>query len=333
MGTIGNLDDPRLMYDYASRERGTVEPDEKRARFQWASEVAYKNVHRIVTRGYDTTELAEQGYGVCDVIFIDFQARIPLEEELKMLNYCMIMTLEDGLSSPANMARIVGTSKTILTQAAGASILAFGHAYGAFDAFGKMLNKGLALVEEGKTPAEAAMIIAKDNIGQPHLGVSELMLKDPAARRMIARAEKLGVDEKYTPFMKEVVKAVQELSDEPVDIDMLGATGVAMFDIGFSPEATWAVLAVTRAFAAGCHFMEEVECEPPVRLGEQLTPKELYVGQEDRPVPSLKDRSKTVNSGQFATPEEWKKGFDEKQKLRGTGWAIVEEIEDPRKMQ
>ena len=333
MGIIGNLDDPRLPYDYANREKGTVPPDESRARFQWASEVAYKNVHRIVTRGYDTTELVEQGYGVCDIIFIDFQSRIPLEEELKMLNYCMIMALEDGLSSPANMARIVASSKIILTQAAGASILAFGHAFGAYDAFGKMLNKGLALVEEGKPMAEAAGIIAKENMGQPHLGVSELMLEDPAAKRMIARAEKLGLAEKYIPFMKEIIKAVQALSDEPVDIDMLGAMGAAMFDIGFSPEATWAVLAVTRAFAAGCHFMEEVECEPPVRLGEPLTPKELYVGQEDRPVPSLKERDKAVHSGQFATPAEWKKGFDTKQKMRGTGWAIVEEIADPRKMQ
>jgi hypothetical protein len=50
-------------------------------------------------------------------------------------------------------------------------------------------------------------------------------------------------------------------------------------------------------------------------------------------VPSLKERDKAVHSGQFATPAEWKKGFDAKQKMRGTGWAIVENIADPRKMQ
>ena len=63
----------------------------KRDRFQWVSEVAYKNVHRIVARGYDTTELVEQGYGLTDVLFIDFQARIPLVEEDKMLNYVMVV--------------------------------------------------------------------------------------------------------------------------------------------------------------------------------------------------------------------------------------------------
>ena len=74
---IGNLSDPKLPYDYMNRETGTVPFDKSRAPFQWVSEVAYKNVHRIVARGYDTTELVEQGYGVVDILFVDFQARIP----------------------------------------------------------------------------------------------------------------------------------------------------------------------------------------------------------------------------------------------------------------
>ena len=84
---IGNLSDSRLPYDYMNREHGTVPLNPDRPSFQWVSEVAYKNIHRIVARGYDTTELMEQGYGVVDMLFIDFQARIPTEEEEKMLNY------------------------------------------------------------------------------------------------------------------------------------------------------------------------------------------------------------------------------------------------------
>ena len=68
-GKVGNLDSPKMPFDYGSREYGTVPPDEKRARFQWVSEVAYKNVHRIVSRGYDTSEVMEEGYGVVDMLF------------------------------------------------------------------------------------------------------------------------------------------------------------------------------------------------------------------------------------------------------------------------
>jgi len=329
---MGSLNDKRLPYDYKNRECGTVPADTTRAPFRWLSEVAYKNAHRIVARGYDTTELVEAGYGLIDVIFVDFQARIPTVEESKMLDYVMILSLEDGLSMPAILARTAAKSKTYLTQACGTSILAFGHAYGAYSAFGNMLDKYLAGVgKEGKSEGEVAEILVKENLNNEALGVSSLMLKDPAGKRIFARAENLGVADKYIAFTKKVVQAAQKISEEPVDLDMLGATGATLMDLGFSPEAAWSIMAVTRAFATGSHFCEEMERENYVRLGQTLTPKEDYDGPADRPVPSLEERAKHAKPGQAHTPEEWKKAFLERQKIHGSGWAVVEEIKLPPK--
>jgi citrate synthase len=326
---IGNLDDPRLPYDYDKRPYGTVPMDNTRPPFQWVSEVAYKNAYRIVARGYDTTHLVEEGYGLVDILFIDFQSRIPLIEEEKMLNYVMILALEDGLSMPAVLSRIVARSKTFLTQACGTSILAFGHAYGAFSAFGNMLIEGLAQVEEGKPMDAVAMELVKDRLGDPALGVSDLMLKDPAAKKMFIRAEELGVAGEHIAFTKAVVKASQQLSDDPVDLDMLGAIGATMMDLGFSPEATWAIIAITRSFGAGAHYIEEVEREGYTSLGQELTPKDFYDGPADRPVPPLEDREKIAKPAQTFTPDEWKQAFEERKKLHGSGYAIIEEVKDP----
>ena len=329
---IGNLGDPKLPFDYSKRPYGTVPEDSTRPPFRWLSEVAYKNVHRIVARGYDTTELMEAGYGLVDMLFVDFQSRIPLIEEEQMLNYIMILALEDGLSMPAMLSRIVARSKTFLTQACGASILAFGHVYGAYSAFGNMLIDGLEEIEEeGKTMEEVALEIVQDNLDNPALGASGLMIKDPAAKRMFARAEKLGVAGKHIAFTKEIVKAAQQISDTPVDLDMLGAIGATMMDLGFTPEATWVVIAITRSFGAGAHYIEEVEREGMSALGQELTPKELYDGPEDRPVPTLAERSKFTDSAQTYTTEAWKKAFEERKKLHGSGFAIIEEVEDPSK--
>ena len=148
---------------------------------------------------------------------------------------------------------------------------------------------------------------------------------------MLARAEKLGVAGKYIAFMKEIVQAAQKQSAEPVDIDMLGATGATMMDLGFSAEATWAILAVTRALAAGAHYIEEIERHPYMRLGEALTPKEDYDGPADRPVPPIKDRPTVAKSGVSKSVDEWAQAREERKKLVGSGYAIVEEIEDPSK--
>ncbi len=329
---IGNLDSPKNPFDYYEREYGTVPQDTKRAPFQWVSEVAYKNVHRIVTRGYDTTELMEEGYGVIEVLFVDYQARIPTIEEGQMLNYVMIMALEDGISSPAAISRIVARSKTFLTQACGASIMAFGHAYGAYSAFGNMLEKYLTLAEEQNLSLpDAAKLLVDDYLHDEALGVSDLMLQDPAAKRMLARAEKLGVSGKYIEFTKHVVLAAQDAADGPVDLDMLGATGATMMDLGFTPEATWAVLAVTRSFAAGAHYIEEVEREGSSRLGQQLTPKEDYDGPADRPVPPIAERAAHATSAVCKNPHEWKLRFENMKNVRGSGFKIVEEIHDPSK--
>jgi citrate synthase len=249
-----------------------------------------------------------------------------------MLNYVMIMALEDGLSAPAAISRIVARSKTFLTQACGASIMAFGHAYGAYSAFGNRLEHYLKRVDQGGiSPEAAAELLVKENLHDEALGVSDLMLKDPAAKRMIARAEKLGVAGKYIAFTKQVVKAAQSAFDEPVDLDMLGATGATMMDLGFTPEATWAILAVTRSFAAGAHYIEEVEREGSNRLGQELTPREDYDGPADRPVPPLSERDKYAKSAICRTPQEWSARFEEMKKVRGSGFSIVEEIEDPSK--
>ena len=329
---IGNLGSRKNPFDYHAREYGTVPRDTKRAPFQWVSEVAYKNVHRIVTRGYDTTELMEEGYGVIEVLFVDYQARIPTIEEEKMLNYVMIMALEDGISSPAAISRIVARSKTFLTQACGASIMAFGHAYGAYSAFGNRLDDYLKMVDtDNLTIQQAAELLVEKNLDDEALGVSNLMLKDPAAQRMIARARKLGIAGKYIEFTEAVVEAAKKASSGPVDLDMLGATGAVMLDLGFSPEATWAILAVTRSFAAGAHYIEEVEREGTTRLGQPLTPKEDYDGPADRPVPPLSDRPRLDRSAICKTPTEWKNRFESMKSVRGSGFAIVEEVEDPSK--
>jgi citrate synthase len=329
---MGNLDDKRLNYNYRARERGTVPQVLDRAPFQWVSAVAYKNIHRIVSRGFDTTELVEAGYGIVDVLFVDYQARIPTIEEHKMLDYILILSLDDGLSQPAMMARTVASSKTIITQAAGASVLAFGHAFAAYSVLGNMLETYLLKVDSGALSlSEAAELLVKENLKNEALGVSSLMLKDPAAKRIFARAEKLGVAGRYINFMKEVVKEAQKQSKEPVDLDMLGATGAAMLDLGFSPESSWAIVAVTRAMGTGAHAIEEIEtAEQYARLGQVLTPKEDYVGPEDRPVPSLEDRPKV--GGQTHDLEAWHKLLEERKKLGASGFAIVEPIEDPRKL-
>ena len=329
----GTLNDPRLRYDYSNREIGTL-PEDGREGFKWVSEVAYKNIHRIVSRGYDTTEVVEAGYGMTDILFIDYQARIPFVEEREVLDYLLLIGLEDGLSGPAVLARTIARGKNYITQSCGGSVLAFGHAYASYDATGKMLAKYLAKVEEdGMSLADAAALLVKENAKEDHFGISDRYLKDPTARRILDYVEKKLPSVKtikYVPFMKEVVKAAKA-SLGNVDIDLIGAMTAAMMDLDFSPEAAWCIMAVTRAFGASSHAIEELEREDFDYLGSTLTPKEWYDGPADREVPDLDTRN-GFSGAQATNAKEWQDAWKEKEKLTGSGYAIKFYIEDPRKV-
>jgi citrate synthase len=233
---------------------------------------------------------------------------------------------------PAAMSRLTARSKTFLTQACGASILAFGHAYGAYDAIGKRLVTALEKVHAGEITMDAA---AANYVREFHddeaFGVSDLMLKDPAAKRLLARAAKLGVAGEHVALMEKIVEEAQKASASPVDIDLLGAIAPVMGDLGFTPEATWTLIAVTRSIGTGAHFIEEVEREGYTRLGETLTPKDMYDGPEDRPVPPFAEGKQQARLAQTHTLEEWKAEFERRKELNGSGFGIEEKIEDPSK--
>jgi hypothetical protein len=127
------------------------------------------------------------------------------------------------------------------------------------------------------------------------------------------------------------VEKAQAVSGEPIDLDMLGAMGSVMMDLGFTAEATWAILAVTRSFAAGAHFIEEIERNEYRKLGQVLTPKEMYDGEADRPVPPLAERRENSKPALSTNLDEWAKAEEELKSVWGSGASIHEEIEDPSK--
>ena len=73
----------------------------------------------------------------------------------------------------------------------------------------------------------------------------------------------------------------------------------------------------------------EAEREGYTLLGQELTPQTSYDGPEDRPVPPVEDRDAFAKPAQTFTLEEWRQAFEERKKLHGSGFAIVEEVKDP----
>jgi citrate synthase len=103
--------------------------------------IAYKTEEKTVLRGYDLSELAEEGYSFCDAMFVLFQGRIPTEAEEKMLRYEMGSFLEHSMSPSAASALAVTAGRPNLPTAVAAGVMTFGGVHGPGAAHGYMMNK------------------------------------------------------------------------------------------------------------------------------------------------------------------------------------------------
>ena len=92
-------------------------------------------------RGYNLSDLAEEGYSFCDALFVLYQGRIPTEAEEKMLKYEMGVFLEHSMSPSAAGAIGVSAGRPNLPCTIAAAVSTFGGVHGPGAAHGYMLNK------------------------------------------------------------------------------------------------------------------------------------------------------------------------------------------------
>lgn len=311
---------------------------QEREPFRWTSTLSFKNISMINLRGYDTSELAENRYTVADILFILFQSRIPKKNEVKMLNYLTILFLDEGMSPSTVVSRIAIRGRPFITQAIGAGIEVFGHQYGSVQDFGNIMSSNIEkALNEKKSLKEMAKLLVDDYLkaGKEFPGVHlENVHADIPAHRTLKRAETLGTAGIYQEFFTEVLKALNDHRKKEgkseLHPDMVGAGGSALLDLGFSPESSWAILIVCRAYGCGAHCIEEMERGP---LGQYGVPQKgfeeyEYDGTKLKPVPPIEERDKYTKPIKSSTVEEWKQKVEEQKKIKGIGWTILKEEDE-----
>ena len=281
--------------------------------------IAYKTEEKTVLRGYDLSELAEEGYSFCDAMFVLFQGRIPTEGEEKMLKYEMGEFMEHSMSPSAASAISVIAGRPNLPTAVAASIMTFGGVHGPGAAHGYMMNQYIERARvEGKTLDEMAKILVDDymDAGEPVMGMGQPQHRfgDPRAEPTHLKQEELGIDGVYLEFQRAVEKHFHARREQEgksyVGVNVVGAGNTALMEIGFSPNAGWCIGSVARGYSCAAHAIYAMKRgrawaasknEPMVQMLDLSMIK--YVGPADRETPSQAERQqyarKQKESGEY----------------------------------
>ena len=169
--------------------------------------ISYKTEEKTVMRGYNLSDLAEEGYSFYDAMFVLFQNRIPTEDEEKMLKYEMGVFLEHSMSPSAVGAIGVSAGRPNLPVCVAAAVSTFGGVHGPGAAHGYMLNKYLERAKkEGKTVDEMAKTLVDEymDAGRPVMGMGQPQHidSDPRAEPIHLRQEELEIEGVYLEFQR-----------------------------------------------------------------------------------------------------------------------------------
>ncbi len=268
--------------------------------------ISYKTEEKTVMRGYNLSDLAEEGYSFYDAMFVLFQDRLPTEPEEKMLKYEMGVFLEHSMSPSAVGAIGVSIGRPNLPCAIAASISTFGGVHGPGAAHGYMMKKYLKRArEEGKTIDEMAKILVDEYLdnGKPVMGMGQPQHtdSDPRAEPIHLKQEELGIKGVYLEMQRAIEKHFHARRKAEgrsyVGVNVVGAGNTALCDIGFAPNAAWCIGSVCRGFSCAAHALFNMKRgrawgasrrEPMVQVIDLSMIK--YVGPEDRKVPKQADR-------------------------------------------
>lgn len=268
--------------------------------------ISYKTEEKTVLRGYNLSDLAEEGYSFYDALFVMFQNRIPTKAEEEMLKYEMGVFLEHSMSPSAVGAIGVSAGRPNLPCAVAASVMTFGGVHGPGAAHGYMLNKYIERAhKEGKSIDEMAKTLVDEYLdaGRPVMGMGQPQHidSDPRAEPIHVRQEELGLEGVYLEFQRAVEKHFharrKEAGRSYVGVNVVGSGNTALMEIGFSPNAGWCLGSVCRGYSCAAHALFNMKKgrawgasrnEPMVQMIDLSMIK--YVGPEDRIVPKQQER-------------------------------------------
>lgn len=218
------------------------------------------------------------------------RGELPTPQEEKVISAILVATMDHGVTAPSAVAaRTVASCGVPITTAMGAGILAIGdHHGGAGERCFKFLHEAISNNDNSLSPSELAKHVVTQAKKQkkriPGFG-HRFHTDDPRTKKLLALASDEGISGKYVDLARLIAAELSSQSGRDLPLNVDGAIGALLADMGFKAETGKAIFAIARITGLTAHILEEYD-ERPVRT---IVPSDaLYTGENNRSI-DLKD--------------------------------------------
>lgn len=215
----------------------------------------------ITVRGKDLTEelMGECGFG--EFFYFHLTGELPTDAGRRVFEAMLVSISEHGITASVIAARLTyNAAPEALQGAISSGILGTGSQFlGSMENVAEILEGGQQEVEEGASPAAVAESIVDEHDRLPGFGHPLHKPTDPRADRLLELYEEEGFSGPYVELLTAIRDVAQAEYDANLAINVTGAIGAGVLELGFDPMVARGVAIVARAAGLVGHINEEIE--------------------------------------------------------------------------
>ena len=246
----------------------------------WKTELSRVRENEILVRGYPIESLV-RGSRFGDVMFLLLTGEMPTGQQGRLIEAILVACCEHSLASPSVCAvRFVASSGVPLQTAVAAGISAIGDVHGG--AMEKCAEVLQAAVKNGTSPEAIFRDLKTCKQRLPGFGHA-VHTRDPRVNVLFDLAAELGLAGPHCALARRLEQAAPTAIGRELNMNVDGAIGALLCDIGIEPGLGKTFFIVARATGYAAHAFEQTTRERPFKAPdpEDITyggpgPRELH---------------------------------------------------------
>lgn len=253
----------------------------------WSTAITSIEPNKVAVRGYDIADLMGNiSFG--QAVYLILRAELPTAEVGRLMDAILVSSIDHGATPPSALAaRTVASTGASLSASVAAGIMSINrHHGGAIEGCARALSQIIKRQTDTGEPIDRAAAAVLDDLKKsgkrmPGFG-HRIHTADPRTARLFELATQVSGRQWAHVEAARAVEQVFAKSGKPLPINVDGAIGAILSDLGFEPATMNGIFMIARVPGLVAHVTEEQAREKPMR---RIDPENhRYDGPAPRPL-------------------------------------------------
>lgn len=233
---------------------------------QWRTAIGHPEDERIVVRGYDLADLIGT-ISFASMVHLELTGELASPGRERMIEALLVSVVEHGISPSTTVSRFLAASGVPLQTFVAGGLMTFGDIHGgAGEQFAELMQESVreAREHDRSLTSQAERIVADARARRqplPGYGHPQHASGDPRTPVLLRIADETGTSGAHIGLARAVEAALEERVGRRLHLNIDGAMGAIISDLGFDWRLARAFIVTPRAMGLAAHGLEELDRE------------------------------------------------------------------------